>query len=192
MALFGVHITNEVIENEDKLAEAIYKFLKIFVPKRIRYESTLEQEDCIQDTTMHLLKRFRELDRNELPDDFNYEKFFYNRANSYISYWLRRLVNDRKNIKEYMEYMYYFTDTHEIKHDNTIDIPLLKSVIAEYNLPKEDALNLLHLVIHKLVVLGYISNTQVQIANHNQTLDSLSFAVVDEYLINKAMIKEAA
>lgn len=184
MALFGRHITKEVVTDLDKLTEEVYIFLNVFVPNKIRYESKEEKEDCIQDTALHILKRFEELEVEELEEDFNYEKFLYNRANSYVSYWLRRLVKERQNMKEYMEYLYYFYKGFEEEKANQIDHKVLQEVILEYNLGGRENQTLFAICINKLIGMGFAGTEKEvkSLGKINKSLDSLSYAVVDEYL----------
>lgn len=184
MALFGRVITKEIVSNKENLAEEIYIFLNTFVNSKIRYESREEKEDCIQDTAMHILQRFEELNIESLEEDFNYEKFLYNRANSYVSYWLRKLVKERKNLKDYMKDLYHLQEGYEEKESNRIDIKELQTIILEYNLGNKENLNLLSISVNKLIEVGFYGTIREveNLGNINKSLESLAFAVIDEYL----------
>lgn len=191
--LYFSHITHDVAKNEDKLVEQLYIFLRNYVPSRIKYEDDQTKDDCIQSTIMFMLKRFNDLKATEqLDEDFNYERYFFNRARSYISLWLRNLSKDRKNQREYIEYYHYLLQPEKTIEHDLIDVQGVYNIIKAYNLTPEleEALNAN--VISKLIDLGYYA-IPTFIPNlgkeKNQFLETLSYVIVDEYLINDAKVK---
>ena len=139
MALFKAVITNELARDEDKLVEQLYIFLNEFVRTRLIYEPQENIEDCIQDTIMFILKRYRDLSEED-KDTLNLEKYFYNRANSYVSRtWLRKKRIYDRNIRDFIEtaqYIYSNTDNFqdiELERDS-IDLDLLNEILDNLNL----------------------------------------------------------
>jgi hypothetical protein len=156
MALFKAVITNELARDEDKLAEQLYIFLNEFVRTRLIYEPQENIEDCIQDTIMFILKRYRDLSEED-KDTLNLEKYFYNRANSYVSRtWLRKKrIYDRniKNLLETAQYTYSTTDNFqdiELERES-IDLDLLNEILDNLNLSEDITTYLRKRVIYVLI-----------------------------------------
>ena len=72
--LFNVRITNEDARDPDNLCSLLYKFLDLYIPLRLVYEDKDEIANCKQDTILHLLQRYNELD-DDKKDTINLEKF---------------------------------------------------------------------------------------------------------------------
>lgn len=156
MALFKAVITNELARDEDKLVEQLYIFLNEFVRTRLIYEPQENIEDCIQDTIMFILKRYRDLSEED-KDTINLEKYFYNRANSYVSRtWLRKKrIYDRniKNLLETAQYTYSTTDNFqdiELERES-IDLDLLNEILDNLNLSEDITTYLRKRVIYVLI-----------------------------------------
>jgi hypothetical protein len=156
MALFKAVITNELARDEDKLVEQLYIFLNEFVRTRLIYEPQENIEDCIQDTIMFILKRYRDLSEED-KDTLNLEKYFYNRANSYVSRtWLRKKrIYDRniKNLLETAQYTYSTTDNFqdiELERES-IDLDLLNEILDNLNLSEDITTYLRKRVIYVLI-----------------------------------------
>jgi hypothetical protein len=187
--LFHAHITPDILKSNDALVEQLYIFLNEYVPKRLIYESEDEREDCTQDTLMYLLKRFKNLDI-EILDKINVEKFFYNRANSFVSGYLRKLSRKRLNEKEYIErQMKILVIDRKLKEDKKefLNERLLKSIIESFHLEKEKLQELNILVLKKFEMLDYdvyIDNHVSNLEDHTyKALNALSYAIVDEYML---------
>ena len=187
--LFHAHITPDILKSNDALVEQLYIFLNEYVPKRLIYESEDEREDCTQDTLMYLLKRFKNLDI-EILDKINVEKFFYNRANSFVSGYLRKLSRKRLNEKEYIErQMKMLAIDRKLKEDKKefLNERLLKSIIESFHLEKEKLYELNILVLKKFEMLDYdvyIDNHVSNLEDHTyKALNALSYAIVDEYML---------
>lgn len=156
MALFKAVITNELARDEDKLVEQLYIFLNEFVRTRLIYEPQENIEDCIQDTIMFILKRYRDLSEED-KDTLNLEKYFYNRANSYVSRtWLRKKrIYDRniKNLLETAQYTYSTIDNFqdiELERES-IDLDLLNEILDNLNLSEDITTYLRKRVIYVLI-----------------------------------------
>jgi len=183
--LFKANISTSLISNEDRLVEQLYIFLNEFVKTRMRYESSQTVEDCVQDTVMYLITRSRGLPQ-QLDKDFNPEQFFYNRANSFVSMWLRRLINTRKQFKKYQGELEYI---HKIETDSKpmyIDYTLLKSVIDSFllDIASKDIMQVIS--IQKLIDLGYTADLDKAIPEEDfkdKNMDTLTYNVVDKYLL---------
>lgn len=189
--LFNASITSETLKSEEKLCEQLYIFLEEYVPVRLRYESRDEQEDCIQETMLYLLKRYNMLKPADI-EGINIEKFFYNRAHSYIGATYQRKLKAYRNAnKRLIEDLKLSKLTDEQDEAIYINIKLIKDIIREYRLPDIESKALLLLATDKLVSLGYhnnISETLGDIPSDKslEILKSLSFAVVDTYLVDAA------
>lgn len=187
--LFHAHITPEILKSKDALVEQLYIFLNEYVPKRLIYESEDEREDCTQDALMYLLKRFESLDIAIL-NKINVEKFFYNRANSFISGYLKKLSRKRSNEKEYIErQMKILLMDRQIKENQKefLNESLLKSIIESFHLDKEKLAELTTLVLQKFEMLDYdvyVDNHVSNLEEHTyKALNALSYAIVDEYML---------
>ena len=189
--LFKASITPEILKSDEKLCEQLYIFLKEYVPIRLRYESRDEHEDCIQDTMLYLLDRYRMISPEAL-DGINIEKFFYNRANSYIGTTYQRKLKAYRNAnKRLIDDLKMSKLTDEQEELNYINKPLLKSIIDSYGLPENDVAFLTNLAVMKLIAFGYHDNEQLKDSkpiseNRFEVLKNISFAVVDSYLVEAA------
>jgi len=188
--LFQAEITREVLNSKDRLVEQLYVFLNAYVPTRLRYESQEEREDCVQDTIMYLLKRFDNLD-DEVLEKINIEKFFYNRAHSFISGYINKIKAERNAKKKYIDneiYMRKLERTIE-KPIEFIDDNILDTIIEGYKLDKEKSVLLKEFSNFRFKRLGYDvpepPNRDIDEATFD-LLVTLSFAVIDEYMIKSA------
>ena len=188
--LFQAEITPEVIDSKDKLVEQLYIFLNDYVPTRLKYESTEEREDCIQDTIMYLLKRFDSLNK-EVLKSINIEKFFYNRAQTFVTGYLNKLRSSRNAKKRYIENEIYERkiEREDPREIELIDDILLDKIIKGYNLDESKSAHLKHLANFRFKLLGYNVSEPANIYIERSTfelLTALSFAVIDEYMIKSA------
>lgn len=207
--LFKASITKEVIEDEDLLVEQLYIFLDEFVKVKLCFESEDTRDDCKQDAIMFLLEKARSL-TTEQKKALNLEKYFYNRANSYISsVWLGRLNRYRKrfilessfskNLANIISSQLN-TDTmlslleHNQRYNTTneqedtiryIDYNVLNLLINNYPLPEKDILVLLRLAEKELNSLGLEGNIHNKICTQGASEDFkiIAHAIVDEYII---------
>lgn len=188
--LFQAEITPEVYRSKDKLVEQLYIFLNDYVPTRLRYESQEEREDCVQDTIMYLLKRFDNLDRN-LIKNINIEKFFYNRAHSFISGYINKIKAERNAKKKYIDNEIYMRKLERSieKQMEFVDDTILDSIIEKYKLDNEKQVLLKEFSNFRLKHLGYDVPEPPKREIDEATFDlltTLSFAVIDEYMIRSA------
>lgn len=188
--LFKANITSEVLQSENALTEQLYIFLNEYVPRRLRYESQEEREDCIQDTVMYLLKRFKGL-TSEALKDIDIEKFFYNRTNSYISIYIRKLQAERNARKKYIEHEIYEQTIEQeyAKELEFVDDEILDEVIKSFQLDQTLSKLLRVATEFKLGLLGYdVPETPKIDATEDvlQLVTVLSYAAVDDYLIKSA------
>ena len=181
--LFKASITSKTTKDKEKLAEQLYIFLEEFIKVRLRYESEQEKEDCTQDTIMHLFNRFSQLTPEEV-ETINLEQYFYNRANSYITYWLRNKYLDRNKLKTYAENLAYL-NMDEAEERTEIDYKLLNSIIDSYSLATDTKSHLRDSVIYQLTSIGFIDNREDSL-KLLPYIDSLVIVIVDEYLIREA------
>lgn len=186
--LFRANITTEVLQSEETLAEQLYIFLNDYVKARLKFESTTEREDCLQETIMYLLKRYREINSLHL-EDINIEKFFYNRANSFISSYLRRLKNDREATLKYVQLeirRIQEMGESSVEDLELVDEKILNEITVAYSLEDIYTKALGQLARKKLKYLGY-SVTEEKVLDLDKSilekLEALAFAVVDAYLI---------
>jgi len=190
--LFKAEITNETAKDRDKLVEQLYIFLNEFAYARLRYESKDDIEDCIQDTIMYMIKRFDDMPKTS-TNYINLEKYFYNRANSYVSYWLGGKIRNRKNISKYISNKTYIDkmDSEGVSGEDYIDYSILENIITEYNLDTEKSKFLLFFSSKHLEELGFISDEYI--VNSEiiyPVITNLVYAVVDEYLVKSVILKE--
>jgi len=192
----------------DLLVEQLYIFLKDFVKRRLKYEHETEREDCIQDTILFMLKRFNALSIEDLKH-INIEKFFYNRANSFISSYINKLKIRRKikltlnkkvpsNFPGSRLYDTEYLDFIEDESQNPekklyINYPLLYKIIKKFRLGEEQEHLLKRIAVTMLGNLGY-ENYNIKVYDLNKddpdrVLYTLSFAVIDEYLLTS--VKES-
>lgn len=190
--LFQAEITAKTVRDEDKLVEQLYIFLWDYVPTRLIYESKENQEDCVQDTILFILKRldelYKELKANNPLDliTFNYEKWIYNRARSYISYWLRKVVRDRKQEREYVEHaIYLMENTASTYNPDYIDYVLLESIALSYLLGENDTIYLLKTMETMLEGISYTSlhrYIDIPVIEQISHIPLIAYAAVDEYI----------
>lgn len=190
--LYNVVIDKEIANDRDALVANLYTFLRSYVPKRLIYETLDNKEDCIQDTIIFILNRYDELvtelekEAEDYRDRFNYEKYFYNRARSYISYWIRRINKERKQARDYIDNAIYLKQYQSEFNYSPIDYTILDKILNEYNLAPETKQNLGRISEAMLVDIGYTSTDKYENNNHEvneTTLEKIAYAVVDEYLI---------
>lgn len=189
--LFRASITSTTIKDKEKLAEQLYVFLTQYVSARLRYESEDSKEDCIQDTIMFIIEKFNKLNSTQqLGKDFNYEKYFYNRARSYISYWIKKVKTDRLRYKEYIEYAIYLKAPERSLDEDLLDIRLLDKIVLEYNLPTSISQLVISRATNTLIDLGLTAiPLLVEVPKDLEELvDSISHTAVDEYLIETSKI----
>lgn len=188
--LFKASITPKVLQSEDALVEQLYIFLNAYVPSRLKFESRDEIEDCLQETIMYMLKRYHSLNKADIAK-INIEAFFYNRANSFVSSYLRKLKNYRKAKDKYISMEVYKLEIENM-HDSfieLIDIAVLHKIVLSYSLKGNMAEDLYMISLARLKDLGY-NAPEVDLdgiaSDKREILDALSFAVVDEYMIKSA------
>lgn len=207
--LFKASITKDVLANEDKLCEQLYIFLNDYVPRRLIYENDFEREDCVQETILYLLKRYKSLPEDDL-EHINIEKFFFNRAKSYISSYIRKLssyhtrekLTLNNKVPKYFpgnrshdtEYLDFIEDVdHNPENAKYLDDRLLNSIIEEYGLDDSKSKTLKSMSLVSLSKLGYftysIEQVEDSVDDPNGVLSTLSLSVVDEYLIQSATEK---
>lgn len=188
--LFKASITPKVLQSEDALVEQLYIFLNEYVPSRLKFESHDEIEDCLQETIMYMLKRYHKLNKEDLAK-INIEAFFYNRANSFVSLYLRKLKNYRKAKDKYISMEAYKLEMVNMQDSfiELIDIAVLHKIVLSYNLKGNMAEDLYMISLARLKDLGY-NAPEVDLdgiaSDKREILDALSFAVVDEYMIKSA------
>lgn len=189
--LFKSTINRETISNRDKLVEQLYIFLREFVPTKLPYENEQTVEDCIQETIMHMLDRFSTdgLDKvsGRNGKEPNYEKYFYNRAHSYTSYWLRRLKRERSKQREYFDTLVYYGHyKQDFIQPDYIDYEELESIVNGYNLGEIDTEILSALAETMLTDIGYHSLNKYS-DTHDLTdrefLGLLADTTTDEYVL---------
>lgn len=191
--LFKANITPETLQSESALTGQLYIFLNDYVPRRLRYESVEEREDCIQDTVMYLLKRFNGLTKEALKD-IDIEKFFYNRTNSFISIYIRKMQAERNARKKYIDYEIREQKIEQefVKELEFVDEEILNEVIKTFQLDKDLEKLLKAAAEFKLKLLGYDIPSPIKMEASEeiiQLVTVLSFAAVDEYLIKSAKLR---
>ena len=179
----------EELHRDDILCTYLYDFLRKYVPTRLKYEGRAEREDCIQDTIMFMLDRYHKLTEEE-KKDLDLGKFFYNRARSHISFYIRKLQEYRESLKELYTYEMFKKEIESLKEDEFIDYDLIDRISSKYRLDKKRQNLFKKLVINKLVRFGDyvdpikdIDEEEISKYDPNDVLDALSYAAVDEYLI---------
>lgn len=189
--LFKASITPEVLESDDKLCEQLYIFLNEFVPVKLRYESKEEREDCVQETMLYLLDRYHKLDKQALVG-INIEKFFYNRAHTFIgTTYKRKLVAYRNANKKLVEELKQTRPSDEAEELMHINLPILENIINAYGFDEPTRKMLTTLSILKLSAFGYytadvLEETLPVEQNRFEVLKNLSYAIVDTYLVDAA------
>lgn len=192
--LFGSSITADIIRDEDKLVEQFYIFLNSFVGRKLIYEDQQTKQDCIQETIMILLKKARLL-TDEQVKNLNLEKYFYNRANSYVSsIFLGKLKRRRKRISSVDSYkqldiqnssedILSVMQKHEsFKTKRYIREDLLEEIINSFNIEK----NLFNIVEsmsrQALEAVGIASDPDYDIPVDDDLIP-LVVAIVDDYIL---------
>jgi hypothetical protein len=201
--LFKANITREILEDEDKLCEQLYIFLKEYVAYRLQYENFSEREDCTQDTILFMLKRFKELTPEEL-DNINIEKFFYNRARSFISSYVDELVLRKQRVRlmlnrkvpsnfpgnrqydsEFIDFV--IDEASDPEKFDYINYVILKEIVSKFSLVEVKSELLIKISEMFLKGLGYKGyDTEVIDLDEKDPdgiLKILGYAVVDEYLL---------
>jgi DNA-directed RNA polymerase specialized sigma24 family protein len=182
--LFGAEITTDLAKDTDKLCEQLYIFLRAHINKRLKFESDESREDYVQDTIMYLLEKFNSL-TDEQKETLNLERYFFNRANSYIG---NRLETAKRQYKTLKHYLYENDPTNEayVSFDpDIVDEAVLSKIVSSYKLPEDKAEILKRLSRNSLTFLGYFGELHPIGADEDPTgtLEALSFSVVDEYLL---------
>lgn len=183
--LFKASITDKVLKSEDALVEQLYIFLNEYVHTRLIYESLDEKEDCIQETILYMLKRYRQLSDKELSS-INIEKFFYNRAHSFVSLYLTKLKTERTAKRKYMSKAIYANMLELEKSLELINIPVLKNIVNSFNLSRKKADILMKISENKLNMMGYsIPKSEITGIKEEEynVLDKLGTCVIDEYMM---------
>lgn len=207
--LFKASITKETLKDEDLLVDQLYIFLDEFVKVKLCFESEDTRDDCKQDAIMFLLEKARSL-TPEQKETLNLERYFYNRANSYISsVWLGRLNRYRKRfilessfsknlaaaissqlntdtMLSLLEYNQNYNTTNEPEDKiRYIDYDVLNLLANNYPLPEKDILLLLRLAEKELNSLGLKGNTYNKVCTQGASEDFkiIAHAIVDEYII---------
>lgn len=198
--LYNVVIDKTVAKDRDKLVEHLYLFLNRYIPSRLIYETNENQEDCTQDTIMFILKRYDDLvvdlekEDKDWRDKFNYEKYFYNRARSFISTWLKRKNREKRLEQEYIDNAIYLKKYQSEFDYNPIDYTTLERITKEYNFTNNKLLKLNKITEAMLEGIGYSSTDKYDIdisedTHINNILTKIAYVVVDEYLIEVAGIR---
>lgn len=186
--LFGAEITTDLAKDTDKLCEQLYIFLRAHINKRLKFESDESKEDYVQDTIMYLLEKFNSL-TEEQKESLNLEKYFFNRANSYIGSKLRTAKRQYKALKNYLYNSGPTNEAYVSFDPDIVDELVLNKIVNSYKLPKDKAETLKSLSRNSLTFLGYLGELHPIDTDDDPsgTLETLSFSVVDEYLL--AMVK---
>lgn len=186
--LYNIEITKETAKDIERLTNKLYIFLGRYVPARLKYENEEDHNDCIQDTIMFILGRYNQIAHEIDVNNFNYEKYFYNRARSYISYWIRRHSKERKAKRAYIENAIYLQQHSNEVNFKPVDHQVLEKIVKEYNFDTKDNILLLSISQGYLEGIGYDSEdkyqTDKEVNPHKQELmEKLAYAVIDEYLV---------
>lgn len=190
---FKMEITSEMLQDENALVEELYAFLNEYVSVRLRYESEPEKEDCVQDSIMYLLKRYHQLEP-ELKENMNLGKFFYNRAHSFISKYIGKLKARRTADMKYIEKEVYMYELDRLSDDEPdfVDDAILDKIVDSYKLDEENKKLLKEFSNFRLKLLGYNAAESPKRELDKETfelLKTLSFAVIDEYMIESVKDK---
>lgn len=175
----------EIVKNRhNHLCEQLYIFLNNYVNSRLIYENTATKEDFIQDSILFLLERFSSLSDEE-KETINLEKFFFNRARSFIGERLRRRSEAKRKAKELRDDVLYLEATNKAtKEAEYVDDYLLDKLINKYSLSDSKSKVLRELSVNRLMKLGYSDKyTKFEDDQLEGILNKLSLAVVDEYLL---------
>ncbi len=190
--LYSVEIDAKTIKDKDALTQKLYIFLRQYVPAKLIYEDTDTIEDCIQDTIIFILQRLKELEAEIRVTNplqlitFNYEKWVYNRARSYTSFWIKRKSNKKRRHKEYVENVIYFMDNEpDIFIPDKVDSKLLEDIALSYKLNTNDTRFLLKTMEEMLVNIGYRPTDKyegLKVEEEIQHIVLIAYAAVDEYI----------
>lgn len=190
--LYNVKIDAKTVEDKDALTQKLYIFLRQYTPRRLIYEDGDTIADCIQDTIIFILHRLDELKAemeatdSQQRNSFNYEKWIYNRARSYTSFWIRRKANERRRQKEYVENVIYFIDREpDIFTPDHIDYSTLEEIAVSYKLNENDTKFLLKTMEEMLVNIGYQPTDKYKkllVEEEIQHIVLVAYAAVDEYI----------
>lgn len=194
--LYGSNITKDIIRDEDKLVEQFYIFLNNFVNRKLIYEDSQTKDDCIQDTVVALLKKARML-TDEQIEKLNLEKYFYNRANSYISsIFLGKLKRHRSRVVSVDSYSSYDLDIKNTSENilSVLQEPedmtekryvrenILDEIIDTFNIDKKLKNVVDSMVRIELEKVGISADPDSEI-EPNKELRPIVIAIVDEYLL---------
>lgn len=207
--LFHADIPNNLIYDEDKLVEQLYIFLRNYVRKTLVYETSSTRDDCIQDAIMYLLERISKLDK-PLEDDFNLEKWLYNRARSFVTgNWLKQLNRYRYHVvltssldsTKGLEDDEYTTEqqddklsrlTYYSEHvkytipEHYIDYELIASLIKQYKLHEDIEIVAFTQVDEVLKMLGSLgSPLKLYHIDVDVNIKPIVTSILDEYILNK-------
>lgn len=192
--LFGSTITKDIIRDENKLVEQFYIFLNNYVNKKLIYENEQTKQDCIQETIMVLLKKARLL-TDEQVEKLNLERYFYNRANSYVSsIFLGKLKRYRSRVVSVDSYnnldiknsnediLSVMREPEDFKTQRYVRENILERVINSFNLDKKTVVIVDNMVRYALESIGITSCPDEEILS-NKLLEPLVLAIVDEYIL---------
>jgi len=185
---FKMEITSEMAQDENVLVEKLYAFLNEYVHVRLKYEGNAEKEDCVQDSIMYLLKRYNQLEP-EIKETINLGKFFYNRAHSFISGYISKLKTRRSANNKYIERELHKQELERLDNNEPeyVDYDILNPIISSYKLSKDKEKLLKEFSEERLKKLGYDTPYhKVEDIDKDtyQLILTLSYAVIDEYMIN--------
>ena len=188
--LFNVRITNEDARDPDNLCSLLYKFLDLYIPLRLVYEDKDEIANCKQDTILHLLQRYNELD-DDKKDTINLEKFFYNRSHSFVSAYIRKLKTRRKYERQFTSLAQENISEHIRNYSNPvclfdIDMEILLPLIERYNLDSKTR-KLVEERFNEFLEDFYsnlLSNDEMLIKEvPKENITYLAFSILDDYII---------
>lgn len=186
--LFNASIQYATLQDDEKLIEQLYVFLKHYVGKRLIYESYDEVQDCVQETVFHIYTLLKNIDSEELQN-INIEKYIYNRAMQYVMIYLRKLKLRRDKLRNYMsdvEYKNQLLQAEEYYQNQPIVYSKLASIVDTYNLSKNHLEIVRALSENMLINLGYLGfhkEVSKEIPGYS-TMKKLSYSIVDEYLVS--------
>lgn len=188
--LFNVRITNEGARDPDNLCSLLYKFLDLYIPLRLVYEDNDEIANCKQDTILHLLRRYNELDEDK-KDTINLEKFFYNRSHSFVSAYIRKLKTRRKYEKQFTSIAQENISEHIRNYSNpvylvNVDMEILLPLIERYKLDSKTR-ELVEERFNEFLENFYsniLSNDEILVEEvPKDNITYLAFSILDDYII---------
>ena len=189
--LLKASLTPDIVKSEDALCRELYKFLNDFVPRRLKFESCEEREDCVQETILYILNRFKNHDK-PLKTQTDIEKFFYNKANTFISGYISKIKVRRNAARRHIKHTIEEFSRSKPPPINT-DIDLLYSIIDSYHFGDKINSVLMYRVQEIMEILGYDVQPCMLDDELSQLLllfDSLSYAIVDQYISRALKEKE--